>query len=343
MNDLLLFIIVITIITILIVGRWLLLKSKSGKKIYYTLISILLLGISYISISNSDNDTNDNLTFKELNLEMVKCPAGSFKMGSPDNEIGRSMYEKLHQVTITKPFYIGKYEVTQSQYELVIGKNPSCFKGNNKPIEYIRLEDAKEFCYRLNAKYLHSLPKGYRFDLPSEAQWEYACRAGTNEVFFVFGGFGVQEGKVYNGINTVAYKKYDFKSSEDYYRANAWFKDNSNETTHEVGQKKPNAWGIFDMHGNVAEMCRDYYFEYAGDACDPVEDNHSYFEIAVKRNYNLSEKKMDINNMTTVVNVIRGGSFEDDCLRCRPADRNINYMRIPNCRLGFRVALVPIE
>ena len=88
--------------------------------------------------------------------------------------------EKLHLVTITKPFYIGKYEVTQSQYSALMGKNPSNFIGANNPVEMVSYEDAKAFCDKLNTKYLSLLPKGYKFDLPTEAQWEYACRAGTN-------------------------------------------------------------------------------------------------------------------------------------------------------------------
>ncbi len=122
---------------------------------------------------------DETFVIEEINLEMVKCPEGRFMMVSPNNELGRNASESQHLVTITKPFYIGKYEVTQSQYSALMGNNPSKIRTRNRPVEMVSYDDAKAFCDKMNLKYLNILPKGYKFDLPTEAQWEYACRAGT--------------------------------------------------------------------------------------------------------------------------------------------------------------------
>ena len=142
--------------------------------------------------------SNEAFVIKELNLELVKCPAGSFMMGSPEEEhstikkemdsfhkdtYGFEYSEGLHSVNINKAFYIGKYEVTQSQYIAIMGNNPSKFKGDNNPVESIDWVKAKLFCAKLNCLYKKYLPKGYKFDLPTEEQWEYACRADISTAF----------------------------------------------------------------------------------------------------------------------------------------------------------------
>ena len=137
-------------------------------------------------------------TIEEINLEMIKCPAGNFIMGSPESESGREECEKQHKVTISKAFYIGKYPVTQKQYQAIIGKNPSYFQGDkynqsigcndkrinlitneNYPVDCVNWNNAKKYCVILNARFNDIIPHGYMFDLPTEAQWEYACRADT--------------------------------------------------------------------------------------------------------------------------------------------------------------------
>ena len=231
-------------------------------------------------------------------LEMVKIKAGTFTMGSPEGELGRSSDETQQQVTLTKDYWLGKFEATQAQWQAVIGKKPSNFKGDNRPVEQVSWNEAKEFCDKLNKKYAGKLPAGYRFDLPTEAQWEYACRAGTTTA-------------LNNGTNltsvTVECSNLDKVG---------WYDEIS---THPVGQKSPNNWGLYDMHGNVWEWCRDWYGSYSGDATDPVGPSSGSFRVCRSGSWN-----------------IRAGG-------CRSAYRG-NYS--PGCRrnsLGFRLALVPVQ
>ena len=176
-------------------------------------------------------------------LEMVLIPAGTFMMGSPDSEMDRWDVEgPQHQVTISKPFYMGKYEVTQAQWQAVMGSNPSYFKGNNFPVESISWDSCQTFIQKLN-----QLKQG-AFRLPTEAEWEYACRAGTTTRF-------------YWGDDP------DYTQIGEY----AWYADNSNSKTHDVSLKRPNTWGLFDMSGNVYEWCQDWYGTYSpGLQTDPT-------------------------------------------------------------------------
>jgi formylglycine-generating enzyme required for sulfatase activity len=156
-----------------------------------------------------------------MKLKLIK--AGEFMMGS---EKGEKNERPIHKVKITRPFYIGVYEVTQKQYEEVMAKNPSEFKGPNRPVENVTWDDAVLFCKKLSEK------EGVKYRLPTEAEWEYACRAGTKTEFYC--GDRIDVGY-------------------------AWYKTNSEAKTHDVGQKKPNAWGLYDMSGNVYEWCSDWF------------------------------------------------------------------------------------
>ncbi|MGO8691187.1 MAG: formylglycine-generating enzyme family protein [Thermoguttaceae bacterium] len=165
-----------------------------------------------------------------VKTELVLIPAGEFKMGSPDSD--KDAYhdeEPQHRVRITKPFYLGKYLITQEQWEAVMGSNPSGFKGAKNPVEHVSWDDCQKFLERLNGKI-----GGGKFSLPTEAQWEYACRAGST-TRYCFGDDPSQLG--------------------DY----AWYDKNSGSKTHPVGEKKPNAWGLYEMHGSVWEWCEDWY------------------------------------------------------------------------------------
>ena len=175
-----------------------------------------------------------------VKLTLVLIPAGEFDMGSPEGEEERYSDEVLHRVRITRPFYIGKYPVTQEQWQAVTGGNPSYFKGAENPVEQVSWHDCQGFTEELN----YRLGSG-RFALPTEAHWEYACRAGSH-MRFCFGRSSSNLGNY------------------------AWYEDNSGGKTHPVGQKRPNAWGLYDVHGNVWEWCADWYGEYpTSDAEDP--------------------------------------------------------------------------
>jgi formylglycine-generating enzyme required for sulfatase activity len=166
-------------------------------------------------------------------MNFVKILAGKFMMGSPLSEVGRFDDEDLHEVTIKEDFEIMDTQVTQKQWQDVMGSNPSYFKNNpDNPVETVSWNDVQEFIKKLNEK-----NDGYVYDLPTEEQWEYACRAGTQTAY----SFGD-----------------DPKDLKDY----AWYWENSENTTHPVKQKKPNAWGLYDMHGNVWEWCKDVYDKY---------------------------------------------------------------------------------
>jgi formylglycine-generating enzyme required for sulfatase activity len=169
-----------------------------------------------------------------IGMEFLLIPAGTFMMGSAT---GESDERPPHRVTISQPFYLGKFEVTQGQWEAVMGNNPSLFSGNpNRPVEQVWWDAAQEFLRKLNA-----MEGGSKYRLPSEAEWEYAARAGTTTAYS-FGDDAARLG--------------------DY----AWYKDNANNQTHPVGQLKPNPWGLYDMHGNVMEWVEDWYGRYGAEA-----------------------------------------------------------------------------
>jgi formylglycine-generating enzyme required for sulfatase activity len=138
-----------------------------------------------------------------------------------------------HTITISKPFLIGEFEITQKQWEAVMGKNPSAFKDENHPVDSVSWDEVQKFIEKLNDK------NGARYRLPTEAEWEYCCRASSTNLFG-------------SGTNDVTITS---ESLDDF----AWFRKNSENRTHPIGEKKPNAWGLYDMHGNVWEWCQDWY------------------------------------------------------------------------------------
>ncbi len=215
----------------------------------------------------------------------VMIPAGNFTMGSPLDEEGRiKRGEDQVEVIISQPFWLAKTEVTQTQWESVMGTNPSYFKGPNLPVENVNWMAVQAFIAKLNAKQI--LPSGWKFDLPTEAQWEYACRAG-------------KKGPYSHRLDSVG-----------------WYERNSGGMTHEVGQKKPNAWGLYDMHGNVWEWCANWYYETLKGGTDPVGPSTG-------------------NNRAS-----RGGSWFCPAEDCRAAFRMVFGPEDLLDYLGFRPALI---
>jgi formylglycine-generating enzyme required for sulfatase activity len=258
------------------------------------------VGIPSKSQSNPSEVEDLPKIFNSIGMELVLIPKGKFTMGSPASEEGRYENETEHEVTISKDYYLGVTEVTQGQYEKVIGVNPSFWQkrvirksdSSMYPVEQVTWEDAVEFC-----KELSDLPEekkaGRVYRLPTEAEWEYACRAGSKSAY----SFGESS-----------------KLLGDY----AWINENSNGRTHPVGEKKANAWGLYDMQGNVWEWCSDWYDEYPkGAVSDPTGPKEGSSRV------------------------FRGGGWDYEAALCRSAYRVRFDPSFRNDSLGFRVALSP--
>ena len=173
-------------------------------------------------------------TIPDLQLDLMPIAPGTFQMGSITG--GEDSERPVTKVTFLRRFWLGKTEVTQAQWLAVMGSNPSSFKGDNLPVEQVSWDDAMEFCWKLTERERAAgqLPEGYAYTLPTEAQWEYACRAGTTG---------------------------DYAGNLD---EMGWYRQNSGQSTKPVGTKQANAWGLHDMHGNVWEWCLDRYRSYPG-------------------------------------------------------------------------------
>ncbi len=202
-------------------------------------------------------------------MEMVWCPPGTFTMGGNGD-----MDKTPHHVTLTKGFWMGKYEVTQSQWKSVMGNNPSYHKGDDLPVESVSWNGCQEFCKKTGLQ------------LPTEAQWEYACRAGSTGEY---AGTGILDDM-------------------------GWYRDNSDVETHPVGTKRPNVWGLYDMHGNVCEWCADWYGDYPS---GPVTDQQGPPSGSYR--------------------VLRGGSWYNYAYGCSSSFRLGNSPSNANVDLGFRL------
>jgi formylglycine-generating enzyme required for sulfatase activity/tRNA A-37 threonylcarbamoyl transferase component Bud32 len=225
-------------------------------------------------------------------LEMVEIPAGTFYMGSPQNEAKRRDNESpQHQVTLPS-FFIGKYPLTQAQYQAIIGNNPAHFKGNNRPVECVSWNNAVNFCQKLSQK------TGKNYKLPSEAQWEYACRAGTTTPFY-FGESITPDLVNYDGNYPYA------DAPKGQYRG---------QTT-DVGTFPPNAFGLYDMHGNVWEWCEDDW-------------QKNYVNAPINGSGLISRSN---------IKLLRGGSWLNDPDVCRSAYYYYDSLGDIGSDVGFRV------
>jgi formylglycine-generating enzyme required for sulfatase activity len=237
---------------------------------------------------------------RQTRPEMVFIPPGAYRMGSPTNEVGRVEDEGPQTVvTLTKGFYMGKYKVTQTDYQWVIGTYPSVFTGDlNRPVETVSWENATNYCAQLTKRERAArvIPSNCVYRLPTEAEWEYACLAWTSTRY----SYGDDPG---------------YTKLADY----AWYEDNSSHTTHAVGEKLPNPWGLYDMHGGLWEWCEDWYGRYSG---GQVVDPHG--------------------PATGKYRVYRGGSWGCMPAQCRSATRGYNPEGETGY-VGFRVVLAPSQ
>ncbi len=229
----------------------------------------------------------------------VWIPPGTFAIGSPGTEADRQEDEGPQtEVTLSQGFWMSRLQTTQKEYLAVMGNNPSYFTGDlSRPVETVSWDDAMRYCAALTAceRVAGRLPAGHAYRLPTEAEWEYACRAGTTTPF----GYG--DDPTYTQLG-------------DY----AWYALNSGGETHPGGEKKPNAWGLCDVHGNVWEWCLDWYASYPGrsitDPRGPVAGS---------------------------ARVVRGGSWCNLGKGCRTADRDNGWPDSKGYFIGFRTVLAP--
>lgn len=270
--------------------------------------SVLIIGIAIFGSAAAQSASNKDLVEKFDNTvgqTMVLIKPGKFTMGSPLDELGRDKEEAPHEVQITIPFYMSTTEVTQKQWIDVMGTRPfgeksNSFKriGDNYPAIYIDWEEAQEFCKKLSEK------EGMKYTLPTEAQWEFACRAGRSTPF-----------------NHTINRRYPYKDVWCYERIRALNEKGNNRQAREVGQLKPNKWGLYDMHGNVWEWCSDFY-------------DDEYYENS--ETFDPSGPEFGDDRR-----VLRGGAYKDKLELCRSAQRGSGRKSQGSSHIGFRVVAVP--
>lgn len=229
----------------------------------------------------------------EVNMVVIFIPAGQFEMGSPASELKRDEDEGQHHIKLTKSFYMGKFEVTQLQYRVIMNENNSKFGGDKLPVENVNWYEACRFLKKLSDK------TGLKFRLPTEAEWEYACRAGTTSAF-----------------NTGTTLDSDFAN----YDARKPYADGIVgaylDRTTDVGSYPPNAFGLYDMHGNVWEWCSDIY-------------DKNYYKVTASIDPKGPQEGK--------AKVIRGGAWYENAYKCRSADRNHRWPKDNQPIIGFRV------
>lgn len=225
-------------------------KEKSTKTSNYTIIAVVTIIVGIISYLFSNSQTTENnkiskgyvqeidtFTINGIHLEMVKIPGGTFTMGT--NDVNADKYEKPAKKRKVSSFYMGKYEVSQKLWFVIMNNNPSTYINDNYPVNNVSWEDCQLFIQKLNSI------TGRNFRLPTETEWEYAAKSKVDS-----NGNILESSDLYAGTSTVP---------EQY----AWYSGNSNNNIHPIGEKKPNAFGLYDMSGNVIEWCQDIFTNYA--------------------------------------------------------------------------------
>ena len=240
------------------------------------------LRVGPVGTRNSAHPLLKEEVYPGVEMEFVHIPSGTFVMGSEDGDRDE---KPVHEVEISREFYLARYPVTRAHWEGVMGNSPSRPEGASRPVDSVSWQEADEYLQKLNA-----VAGGPRYRMPTEAEWEYACRAGTTTVF-------------------------SFGDDEESLALHAWYSDNSGFQTHEVGLKKPTAWGLYDMHGNVWEWCLDRYDEEYY-AVGPSRDPHGPSEGTTR--------------------VLRGGSWDNGPSGLRAAARNRFRPAFASSSFGFR-------
>lgn len=266
----------------------------------YTIPQIILISFLFVFFISGSSPAADDKVFTSpaIGAKFVLIPVGTFSMGSPTNEPGRGSDETSHQVTISKPFYMQSTLVSQGQWKKVKGSNPSFFKkcGDDCPVENVSWDDVQDFIKTLN-----QLEGNNKYRLPTEAEWEYAARAGTTTPFFTG-----------NCLST------DQANYDGNYPPKGCPKGKFREKTIQVGSFAANAWGLYDMHGNVFEWCQDWYGDYpSGNVTDPIGP------------------------LTGSGRVIRGGNWRAYAQFCRSAYRDAITPTSRNDIVGFRLVMTP--
>ena len=274
-------------------------------RIVCTIAAVVLAALGSLALATAQEPAqaggNTNSLPKEftadlgrgVKMEMILIPAGEFLMGSPDSDRAAANDEKpQHRVRITQPFYLGKYPVTQEQWMAVMGNNPSHFQNPKNPVEWVSWEDCLQFLRQLNEK----VGMG-KWQFPTEAQWEYACRAGSTTIYC----FGNDESEL-----------------GDY----GWYDKNSGGRPHPVGEKKPNAWGLYDMNGSIWQWCRDWY--------DPGYYAHSPMDDPA-------------GPATGTERVSHGGCWFSPARSARSANHGRIEADHHGSHLGFRASMVPMD
>ncbi len=274
---------------------------------------LALTWIAVISWPTTRGQDADKAITNSIDMKLAYIPAGKFLMGSPSSEPERDANELQHEVEISRPFYLGVYPVTQAQWLKVMPKNPSHFDARNGggplyPVDQVRPAEAAEFCRKLSA-----LPEekkaGRVYRLPTEAEWEYACRAGTKTAFNVGHSLSSTQAN-FNG-------NYPYGSGT---------KGPFLRKTSKVGSYPPNAWGLYDMHGNVWQWCSDFY------------DPDYYKTSPAKDPRGPAKGVMSTGFQPNCFVVIRGGCWLDEARACRSARRFRLQPSEPYQWVGFRVA-----